>query len=98
VVGVSVGGSGVDVEGIAAAVSVNSAMTVLAAEVRTASTSGVGTMGVAGAQAARIKVAITAKSMKFVFIVPLFICYPAYSARRCVISVTIDRVVLFSGH
>ena len=53
-----------------------------AAEVRTASTSGVGTMGVAGAQAARIKVAITAKSMNFVFIVPLLICYPASNILR----------------
>jgi hypothetical protein len=61
----------------AAAVRVNSATTVYAAEVRTASTSGVGTMGVAGAQATRIKVAITAKIMNFTFIGPLLIFYPA---------------------
>ena len=49
-VGVSVGnGSGVGVK--KAAVNVNSAITVLAAEVRTAFTSGVGSIGVAGAQA-----------------------------------------------
>jgi hypothetical protein len=69
-VGVSVGrGVGVN----AAAVSVNSATTVYAAEVRMASTSGVGTMGVAGAQAARIKVAITTEMINFIFIGPLFI-------------------------
>jgi hypothetical protein len=68
-VNVAVGGNGVAVN--AAAVSVNSAMTVEAAEVRTASTSGVGTMGVAGAHAARIKAAVTAKMMNFTFIVPL---------------------------
>ena len=70
-VGVSVGGKvGV---GAKAAVSVNSATTVYAAEVRMASTSGVGTMGVAGAQAARIKVVNIAKMLNLAFIVPLLI-------------------------
>jgi hypothetical protein len=78
-VGVSVAGSGVAVND--AAVSVNSATTVYAAEVRTASTSGVGTMGVAGAQAARIKVAITAKMMNFVFMGPLLIYVSSYIKR-----------------
>ena len=77
---VAVGGSEVAVN--TAAVSVNSATTVDAAEVRMASTSGVGTMGVAGAHAARIKVAITAKMMNFSFIVPLFICYRALNILR----------------
>jgi hypothetical protein len=79
-VAVSVGGSGVAVK--AAAVSVNSATTVYAAEVRMASTSGVGTIGVAGAQAARIKVAITAKIMNFTFIGPLFIYISSYRLRE----------------
>jgi hypothetical protein len=72
-VGVSEGGNGVGVK--TAAVSVNSATTVYAAEVRMASTSGVGTMGVAGAQAASIKVAISAKMMNFTFMGPLLIDY-----------------------
>ena len=38
-----------------------------------ASTSGVGTMGVAGAQAARIKVVNIAKMLNLAFIVPLLI-------------------------
>ena len=54
--GATVGGCGVGVN--AAAVRVNSATTVYAAEVRMASTSGVGTMGVAGAQADRINAAV----------------------------------------
>ena len=66
---VGVGGIGVGVN--AAAVSVNSATTVMAAEVRTASTSGVGTMGVAGAQAASIRVAIIAEMTNLAFMVPL---------------------------
>ena len=68
-VGVSVGGRGVAVK--AAAVSVNSATTVRAAEVRMASTSGVGSIGVAGAQAARIRTVINAKTSDLAFIVPL---------------------------
>jgi len=72
-VGVSVGGSGVGVK--AAAVSVNSATTVNAAEVRMASTSGVGTMGVAGAQAARINAAANTKMVNFSFIGPLLRYY-----------------------
>ena len=70
-VGVSMGGNGVGE--MAAAVSVNSATTVNAAEVRMASTSGVDTMGVAGAQAARIKVVIIVKMLNLAFIVPLLI-------------------------
>ncbi len=67
--GVSVGGRGVGVK--AAAVSVNSATTVYAAEVRTASTSGVGTMGVAGAQAERVNAAANIKVINLIFIRPL---------------------------
>jgi hypothetical protein len=69
--GVSVAGSGVGVK--AAAVRVNSATTVLAAEVRTTSTSGVGSAGVAGAQAASIKTVINAKMMNLFFMGPLFV-------------------------
>jgi hypothetical protein len=57
----------------AAAVSVNSATTVNAADVRTASTSGVGTMGVAGAQAARINVVVKMKMSSLAFICPLLV-------------------------
>ena len=58
--GVSVGGKGVGVN--AAAMSVNSATTVLAADVRIARTSGVGSMGVAGAHAVS-RVAATNRKM-----------------------------------
>jgi hypothetical protein len=70
-----VGGNGVAVK--AAAVSVISATTVYAAEVRIASTSGVGSMGVAGAQAARINMHVSAMMGSFVFIntsLSLFSC------------------------
>jgi len=73
-VGVSVEGIGVGVK--AAAVSVNSATTVYAAEVRITSTSGVGTMGVAGAQADRINAAVNTKMVSLAFICPLLIYYP----------------------
>ena len=67
-------GNGVDVN--AAAVSVISATTVDAAEVRTASTSGVGSTGVAGAHAARINMHVSAMMDSFVFMmVPLFLCF-----------------------
>jgi hypothetical protein len=70
-VGVSVG-NGVGVN--AAAVSVNSATTVYAAEVRMASTSGVGTIGVAGAQAARIiPRSGSKKHLVFMVISPVYI-------------------------
>lgn len=69
--GVSVGGRGVGVK--AAAVRVNSAMTVFAAEVRMASTSGVGSMGVAGAQAARINAAVSVRIINLTFIFPLLL-------------------------
>ena len=64
-------GRGVGVKG--AAVRVNSAMTVFAAEVRMASTSGVGSMGVAGAQAARINAAVSVRIINLTFIFPLLL-------------------------
>jgi hypothetical protein len=68
-VSVSVGGRGVDVKD--AAVSVNSATTVYAADVRMALMSGGGAMGVAGAQAAS-RIPIDRTTSNLVFISPLF--------------------------
>jgi hypothetical protein len=55
----------------AAAVSVNSATTVFAAEVRIAFTSGVGSIGVAGAQAAMSRAIANRVIGSFEFMVPL---------------------------
>jgi hypothetical protein len=44
--------------------------------VRMASTSGVGTMGVAGAQAERINAAVNSKMVNLIFISPLLLCHP----------------------